>query len=56
MLSTITKVAGGAIRDVPLEKFPRNTLVNPLYLIPKTGTRTLFFRLPIIKDASEFTF
>ena len=38
ILSTITGVAGGVIRDIIFGKFPPTAVVNPLYIIMTVNT------------------
>src|SRR3989337_2936211 len=45
MLSTITGVAGGTIRDIVLGKFPPNSLLDPTYLIITVVTGIILFFL-----------
>jgi uncharacterized membrane protein YeiH len=50
ILSTITGVAGGAIRDIIFGKFPPVVFINPLYLIVTVVTGIIIFILyPSIK-------
>ena len=50
ILSTITGVAGGAIRDIIFGKFPPVVFINPLYLIVTVVTGiTIFILYPSIK-------
>jgi uncharacterized membrane protein YeiH len=50
ILSTITGVAGGAIRDIIFGKFPPVVFINPLYLIVTVVTGIIIFILyPYIK-------
>ena len=50
ILSTITGVAGGVIRDIIFEKFPPTVVINPLYLIVTVVTGIVIFILyPSIK-------
>jgi uncharacterized membrane protein YeiH len=50
ILSTITGVAGGAIRDIIFGKFPPVVFINPLYLIVTVITGIIIFILyPSIK-------
>lgn len=45
ILSTITGVAGGAIRDIIFGKFPPTVVVNPLYLVVTVVTAIIIFIL-----------
>ena len=38
ILSTITGVAGGVIRDIIFEKLPPTAVVNPLYIVITVST------------------
>lgn len=50
ILSTITGVAGGVIRDIIFGKFPPTVVINPLYLIVTVVTGIVIFILyPSIK-------
>jgi uncharacterized membrane protein YeiH len=50
ILSTITGVAGGVIRDIMFGKFPPTVVINPLYLIVTVVTGIVIFILyPSIK-------
>jgi uncharacterized membrane protein YeiH len=50
ILSTITGVAGGVIRDIIFGKFPPTVFINPLYLIVTVSTGIVIFILyPSIK-------
>ena len=50
ILSTITQVPGGVIRDIIFVKFPTNVVINPLYLIVTVVTVIVIFILyPSIK-------
>ena len=50
ILSTITGVAGGAVRDIIFGKFPPVVFINPLYLIVTVVTGiTIFILYPSIK-------
>ena len=43
ILSTITGVAGGVIRDIIFGKFPPTVVVNPLYLVLTGVTANYYF-------------
>ena len=45
ILSTITGVAGGVIRDIIFGKFPPTVVVNPLYLVVTVVTAIIIFIL-----------
>ncbi|HYY71514.1 MAG TPA: trimeric intracellular cation channel family protein, partial [Nitrososphaeraceae archaeon] len=45
ILSTITGVAGGVIRDIIFGKFPPTVVINPLYLIVTVVTGIVIFIL-----------
>ena len=50
ILSTITGVAGGVIRDIIFGKFPPTVVINPLYLVVTVVTAIVIFILyPYIK-------
>lgn len=50
ILSTITGVAGGVIRDIIFGKFPPTVVINPLYLVVTVVTAFVIFILyPSIK-------
>jgi len=50
ILSVITGVAGGIIRDVVLGRFPPSALVNPFYLLITVSTGiSIFFLYPKLK-------
>ncbi|HZC49718.1 MAG TPA: trimeric intracellular cation channel family protein [Nitrososphaeraceae archaeon] len=50
ILSTITGVAGGVIRDIIFGKFPPTVVINPLYLVVTVVTAIVIFILyPSIK-------
>ena len=50
ILSTITGVAGGIMRDVIFGKFPPNVVTNPLYVILTFSTAiVIFFLYPLLK-------
>ena len=50
ILSTITGVAGGVIRDIIFGKFPPTVVINPLYLVVTVVTGIVIFILyPSIK-------
>lgn len=50
ILSTITGVAGGVIRDIIFGKFPPTAVINPLYIIITISTGVVIFLLyPILK-------
>ena len=50
ILSTITGVAGGVIRDVIFGKFPPTVVTNPLYIIVTFSTAiVIFFLYPLLK-------
>jgi uncharacterized membrane protein YeiH len=50
ILSTITGVAGGMIRDVIFGKFPPTVVTNPLYIIVTFSTAiVIFFLYPLLK-------
>ncbi len=50
ILSTITGVAGGTIRDVILGHFPPNSISNPLYVVITVSTGiVIFFLYPRIR-------
>jgi uncharacterized membrane protein YeiH len=50
ILSTITGVAGGVIRDIIFGKLPPTAVVNPLYIIITISTGVVIFLLyPILK-------
>jgi len=50
ILSTITGVAGGVIRDITFGKFPPTAVVNPLYIIITVSTAiVIFFLYPLLK-------
>jgi uncharacterized membrane protein YeiH len=50
ILSTITGVAGGVIRDIFFGKFPPTVVINPLYLVVTVVTAIVIFILyPSIK-------
>ena len=50
ILSTITGVTGGVIRDIILGKFPPTVVINPLYLVVTVVTAIVIFILyPSIK-------
>jgi uncharacterized membrane protein YeiH len=51
ILSIITGVAGGVIRDVVLGRFPPAALVNPFYLLITVSTGiSIFFLYPKLKE------
>jgi uncharacterized membrane protein YeiH len=43
ILSTITGVAGGIIRDITLGRIPPNAVVNPLYIIVTVSVAIIIF-------------
>src|SRR5437867_11221412 len=45
ILSTITGVAGGVIRDIIFEKLPPTAVVNPLYILITVSTGLVIFLL-----------
>ena len=45
ILSTITGVAGGVIRDIIFEKLPPTAVVNPLYIVITVSTGLVIFLL-----------
>jgi uncharacterized membrane protein YeiH len=50
ILSTITGVAGGVIRDIIFGKLPPTAVINPLYIIITISTGVVIFLLyPILK-------
>jgi uncharacterized membrane protein YeiH len=50
ILSTITGVAGGIMRDVIFGKFPPTVITNPLYVILTFSTAiVIFFLYPLMK-------
>jgi len=50
ILSTITGVAGGIMRDVIFGKFPPTVIINPLYVILTFSTAiVIFFLYPLLK-------
>jgi uncharacterized membrane protein YeiH len=50
ILSTITGVAGGIIRDIALSRIPPNAVVNPLYIIVTVSVAVIsFFVYPSLK-------
>jgi uncharacterized membrane protein YeiH len=50
ILSTITGVAGGIMRDVIFGKFPPTVVTNPLYVILTFSTAiVIFFLYPLLK-------
>ena len=50
ILSTITGVAGGIIRDITLGRIPPNAIVNPLYIIVTVSVAIIiFFVYPSLK-------
>jgi uncharacterized membrane protein YeiH len=50
ILSTITGVAGGIIRDIALSSIPPNAVVNPLYIIVTVSVAVIsFFVYPSLK-------
>jgi uncharacterized membrane protein YeiH len=50
ILSTITGVAGGIIRDITLGRIPPNAVVNPLYIIVTVSVAIIiFFVYPSLK-------
>jgi uncharacterized membrane protein YeiH len=50
ILSTITGVAGGIMRDVIFGKFPPTVVINPLYVILTFSTAiVIFFLYPLLK-------
>jgi hypothetical protein len=55
ILSTITGVAGGIIREMILGRIPPKALVNPLYIIlTVTVAIIIFFLHPSLKKVLEF--
>jgi hypothetical protein len=55
IVSTITGVAGGIIREMILGRIPPNALVNPLYIIVTvTVAIIIFFLHPSLKKVLEF--
>jgi uncharacterized membrane protein YeiH len=54
ILSTITGVAGGVIRDITFGKLPPTAVVNPLYIIITLSTAiVIFFLYPSLKRHSD---
>lgn len=45
VLSTVTGVAGGVLRDIILGRFPPTAIINPSYLIVTVSTAILIFIL-----------
>jgi len=51
VLSTITGVAGGVIRDIILGRFPPTAIINPSYVIVTVSTAIIiFFLYPSLKQ------
>lgn len=51
VLSTITGVAGGVIRDIILGRFPPTAIINPSYVIVTVSTAVIiFFLYPSLKQ------
>jgi uncharacterized membrane protein YeiH len=54
ILSTITGVAGGVIRDITFGKLPPTAVVNPLYITITVSTAiVIFFLYPSLKKHSD---
>jgi uncharacterized membrane protein YeiH len=54
ILSTITGVAGGVIRDITFGKLPPTAVVNPLYITITVSTAiVIFFLYPLLKKHSD---
>ena len=54
ILSTITGVAGGVIRDITFGKLPPTAVVNPLYITITVSTAiVIFFLYPSLKKYSD---
>jgi uncharacterized membrane protein YeiH len=54
ILSTITGVAGGVIRDITFGKLPSTAVVNPLYITITVSTAiVIFFLYPSLKKHSD---
>ena len=54
ILSTITGVAGGVIRDITFGKLPPTAVVNPLYVTITVSTAiVIFFLYPSLKKHSD---
>ena len=56
ILSTITGVAGGVIRDITFGKFPSTAVVNPLYIIITVSTAIVIFSLSVTNETLGFIF
>ena len=55
ILSTITGVAGGMIRDITFGKLPPTAIVNPLYITITVSTAiAIFFLYPSLKNIPTF--
>ena len=51
VLSTITGVAGGVLRDIILGRFPPTAIINPSYIIVTVSTAIIiFFLYPSLKQ------
>lgn len=54
ILSTITGIAGGVIRDITFGKLPPTAVVNPLYITITVSTAiVIFFLYPSLKKHSD---
>ena len=54
ILSTITGIAGGVIRDITFGKLPPTAVINPLYITITVSTAiVIFFLYPSLKKHSD---